>query len=324
MVCYPANAQVPANIDSAMIACYPFNGNAQDVTGNGNHGTVNGANLVSDRFGNPNAAYSFNGSSQNILVPAFNTKITSNEFSIAFWSTSTMYATRSPFLLVSDDPSNRLNIHIYYGNTLSNSQTFFDFGSIYNTGRLYIASSPLPSPTTWDHWVFTNSAISGTMKCYKNGVLMLSKTGNGNFSSATANKDLLIGGGLGVNSAYLWFNGSLDDIRIYGRELNTADINALYNLSVKCLDGILTGVKGNPISLTYGVYPNPTNSSFKINGLGDDGSKITVTSIQGSLIKRLDNATNEAEIDLSGFAPGVYVLTIENAKGLYNQKIIKN
>jgi hypothetical protein len=44
-----------------LIAYYPFDGNAADMTGNGNNGTVFGAALTADRFGNPNSAYKFDG-----------------------------------------------------------------------------------------------------------------------------------------------------------------------------------------------------------------------------------------------------------------------
>ena len=60
-------AQVPAN---GLMAWYKFNGNASDSSGNGNHGTVNGATLTSDRFGNANKAYYFNGVDNYIIVPA--------------------------------------------------------------------------------------------------------------------------------------------------------------------------------------------------------------------------------------------------------------
>ena len=39
------------NLDSGLVAYYPFNGNANDESGNGNDGTVNGATLTADRFG---------------------------------------------------------------------------------------------------------------------------------------------------------------------------------------------------------------------------------------------------------------------------------
>ena len=47
---------VPAN---GLVGWWPFNGNANDESGNGNHGTVNNVNSAIDRFGNGNSAFSF-------------------------------------------------------------------------------------------------------------------------------------------------------------------------------------------------------------------------------------------------------------------------
>ena len=52
---------VLADLNAGLVAYYPFNGNAQDMSGNGNHGTVRGAMLTTDRFGNTQSAYSFDG-----------------------------------------------------------------------------------------------------------------------------------------------------------------------------------------------------------------------------------------------------------------------
>ena len=60
---------VPSYVTTnGLVGWWGFNGNAQDNSGNGNHGTVIGATLTSDRFGNQNAAYSFNGVSNWIEV----------------------------------------------------------------------------------------------------------------------------------------------------------------------------------------------------------------------------------------------------------------
>ena len=63
---FGVNAQ---NIPSdGLVAWWLFTGNASDSSGNGNNGTVNGATLTTDRFGNSNRAYSFNGTNSNIRI----------------------------------------------------------------------------------------------------------------------------------------------------------------------------------------------------------------------------------------------------------------
>ena len=53
---------VPSYVSTnGLVGWWPFNGNANDESGNGNNGTVNGAILATDRFGNANSAFGFNG-----------------------------------------------------------------------------------------------------------------------------------------------------------------------------------------------------------------------------------------------------------------------
>jgi hypothetical protein len=59
----------PADLSRGLVAYYPLNGNADDMSGNGNHGTVDGATLTQDRFGNQNSAYSFDGVNDYISIP---------------------------------------------------------------------------------------------------------------------------------------------------------------------------------------------------------------------------------------------------------------
>lgn len=58
------------DLKNGLVACYPFNANTTDETGNGNNGTVNGATLTTDRFGKANSAYNFKGSSLISVNPA--------------------------------------------------------------------------------------------------------------------------------------------------------------------------------------------------------------------------------------------------------------
>lgn len=71
------NAQIPSYIPKdSLVGWWPFNGNANDESGNGNHGTVTSAVLSNDRNNNSNSSFYFDGSSnlcywlkRNLLHP---------------------------------------------------------------------------------------------------------------------------------------------------------------------------------------------------------------------------------------------------------------
>ena len=60
------NAQIPT---TGLVAYYPFNGNANDESGNGNDGIVQGATLTADKFSNQESAYQFDGENDYIELP---------------------------------------------------------------------------------------------------------------------------------------------------------------------------------------------------------------------------------------------------------------
>lgn len=57
-----------ADLSTGLVAYYPFNGNANDASGNGHDGSVYGAILTTDWLGNPNSAYQFDGEDDYIEV----------------------------------------------------------------------------------------------------------------------------------------------------------------------------------------------------------------------------------------------------------------
>jgi hypothetical protein len=80
-------AQVPSYVPTnGLIGYWPFNGNANDESGNNNNGTVNGATLTNDRFGNANKAYAFDGVNDKI-VSTINNPLQAN-WSVSFWYSS--------------------------------------------------------------------------------------------------------------------------------------------------------------------------------------------------------------------------------------------
>jgi hypothetical protein len=76
---------VPTN---GLVGWWPFNGNANDESGNGNNGVVNGAILSNDRNGNANKCYSFNGSGNYIGLSSNNLPTSSRTISVWFYANS--------------------------------------------------------------------------------------------------------------------------------------------------------------------------------------------------------------------------------------------
>jgi hypothetical protein len=79
-------AQVPNYVPTnGLVGYWPFNGNANDESANGNNGTVNGATLSADRFGNANKAYSFDGVDDYITINNTVGNFGTSDFTISLW-----------------------------------------------------------------------------------------------------------------------------------------------------------------------------------------------------------------------------------------------
>jgi uncharacterized repeat protein (TIGR01451 family) len=228
------------NLSNGLRAQYDFSGNALDGTGNGFDGTVNGATLTTDRFGNPNSAYFFNGINQNIEVLGFQNMIPNQDISVSVWIKADQVKVQSIMMLTPDIISDRFDLSVYFRHN-GVSSTFWDYGSIYANGRL--GSVGTFFQPVWEHYVFISSSTQNLMQVYKGGYLILSKFGSSQI--VNKNKPLHIGGSIGDNGTVNhFFNGSIDDIRIYDRVLNPAEVMALnhgyYESNVKDLRVFIT------------------------------------------------------------------------------------
>jgi hypothetical protein len=82
------------HLGKGLVAYYPFDGNANDESGNGNHGTVRGARLTTDRFGHQDSAYVFDGVDDYIALPD-SLDLIDTAFSISAWVKPNDYGARS-------------------------------------------------------------------------------------------------------------------------------------------------------------------------------------------------------------------------------------
>ena len=109
-------SQIPTN---GLVGYWPFSGNANDSSGNNLNGTVNGAILTEDRFGNPSSAYSFDGNDYILVNDDDLLSFPNNEFTFSFWVNPTL--TQLPASPAFEEDFESTN---YWGGDLSFSVAF--------------------------------------------------------------------------------------------------------------------------------------------------------------------------------------------------------
>jgi hypothetical protein len=255
---------VPTN---GLVGWWPFNGNANDESGNGNNGIVNGATLTTDRNGNVGKAYSFDGVSEFIEVPSSSSISVSTSYSISTWLLADVWSFQSPL----DEHSiiSKIDNGNWYGGyeILSGGN-----GYIMHTGNIgsnFSVGASGYSVTTWHHVIVT---FNGSMvKSYINGQLVDSALRAGAIQTSNIPLRFARRGGAGYFNNY--FDGKIDDIAIYNRALTQQEITALYqaqvcSLSISSQPTNQSTTTGNNTSFNVGVTntcSSPTNYQWQTN-----------------------------------------------------------
>jgi hypothetical protein len=215
------------NIDSGLVAYYPFTGNADDSSGNGNHGTVNGATLTTDRFGNLSNAYNFNGSGNYIDVKFSNTIAIQESFSSSVW----VYldgGSCNPRVYEIHELTDCGGYTLITWNTSNVSRSFFGGFGKCNVPNEYVSLSSTPNEISalgWHHIAVSIDGVAGIGKLYLDGNLV--STGNSSSISKLnyEGSNLTIGN---INGGRCdWFGGKIDDLRLYNRALTPSEITYL-------------------------------------------------------------------------------------------------
>jgi len=221
---------VQAGIDDGLVAYYPFDGDANDESGNGNHGTVNSAVLTTDRNGNQNNAYYFNGAGNYIVAENLDVRINDiAAFTVAGWFKTNLQQNGPLWMWGDDDsePSGSYNAESPVG-WRSN---LFSAGFYGSQGHQYVDYTSSLADDTW-HFVAQISDGSRGSLCVDGN--LVSSTNNITADRSYSSPPTLMIGARTKNSTSSiddieFFNGSIDDLRIYNRALSASEIQDLYN-----------------------------------------------------------------------------------------------
>ncbi len=313
---------VPSN---GLVGWWPFNGNANDESGNGNNGTVNGATLTTDRFGNTDKAYSFDGVNDFINFNSNSAFNLLNDITISCWSQSVNSISNQVQLVWFGDAQSSKDP---YSIAISSTNRFY-FRKDVSTGSIIRqVNSTITLNTNYFHIVGTYNVSANKMKIYINGLLQDSI--NVDFSINYATQNMVLNFATVNNGLQQFFKGALDDIGIWNRALSQQEITNLYNANI-CYDHVTvtdtliinTSMIGfNPVTYqnTIKVWPNPAHDHITIdngNIANLNGYQIKISNVLGQQV--FQSAINQQQfyINLSTWTGnGTYYINLINPQGV--------
>jgi len=296
------NAQIPSYIPKdSLVGWWPFNGNANDESGNGNNGAVNGAVLTNDRYGSSNSAYSFNGTSDYIETLFGQPSLTS--LTMAGWIKTSIggYIVSNGFLTGGFE----LFMHNQSSGGIHNGKICF-YQSISGGGFGKMTTNTFLD-NNWHHVVgvvqgyTTNNLSPDSVNIYVDGILVLqdkviTKSG---FLPSIPNSPFYFGK-TGLQSSFC--NGKLDDIGIWNRALDSNEIKSIYNGTNSSAN---LNIDYSKSRIKY--FPNPVKDILNIQGVQTNANyqitnAIGQTCLQGKFTEKLD---------VSALKSGVYFFKTE-------------
>ena len=260
-----AQAQVPSYVPTnGLVGYWPFNGNANDESGNGNNGTVNGATLTADRFGNIDEAYDFNADAQ-IVCPQNN--IPTQGFSLSVWLFQENSFDNMEYVCLGSASS------AIWGAIASNNNCYVAYGAGCSGVGTVVLNSLSMEIGNWIHLTYVSSGVGGTTQIYKNGVYAgqsINSTSTGGCSSQ------FLYFGVDIFSFAEYIDGKLDDIGMWNRALTADEVLALYNgcnLTAQVVAGNITpGAFANSIytcnNNAGSTYTWTVNNGVIVSGQG--------------------------------------------------------
>ena len=268
-------AQLPSYLPTdSLVGWWPFNGNAIDESVNSNDGTVNGATLTNDRFGIANAAYSFNGIANSILVPSVFYDI-SVSHSISMWVSINDLTLVGQYLW---NTSNHTGEAFVYNWGAYNNNVLYCLGNGTSWSITCGTEQTFLTATSNIWYLYTMTYSSGVWSIFINGQLADTYTSTNLPTGVTS----LVFGDIAMGGEAL--NGKLDDIGIWNRALTPEEITALY-----------TGVPNNSGSGNTATTTVPAGISYQAIARNAQGQPLSDAAVQVKFTLLTDSLTGAAE-----------------------------
>jgi hypothetical protein len=193
-----------------------FDGNAMDTSGQQHDGTNNGALPAPDRAGNPQGAFHFDGASNMVEIADAPELRLTGDMAISAWIRPEGYG---PGLGVISKyqsfATSGYALRLGYASPFA----YLDFD-----GTPAVDASAPPTVLVLGQWQHVVVVVrSGNVEMYVNAVVVAN--GPPGFAALPTTDPLRIG----VDYTTRFFKGSIDEVRLYGRALDLAEIQSLYD-----------------------------------------------------------------------------------------------
>jgi surface protein len=257
--------------DQSLIAYYPFNGDANDASQNGNNGTVIGAELSEDRFGTQEAAYEFRGSNSYINLPEnLFGGVINNNFTINLWVWFSPIHTGNGVIWNKGGSYKESSLEI-------NEHGIITFGYLEGDYRTSTSVSSI-SPIKYESWnMVTVTLKPGELSLYLNGELTSQVQADRNFNWSTSINSPCAGQGHTFGRMFngctinRGFDGKIDDILFLDRTISADEVVNLYQsqksqTTILDSDFIFTAPittsnsRQNEVQMVFGIAKDATDN----------------------------------------------------------------
>ena len=223
-------------LKNGLVAYYPFNGNANDESGNGNNGTVNGASLTTDRFGTSNRAYTFEETKTNYIIgDASRFPSANSPRSVSFWIRARNLGTDISHQILGYGGNSCGESFIMNFENRDIGPNFFSKYEVQGHCLAFrnYASYPSPSNNVWNYITVT---FDGSQIRFYNNASLVNTSNSVTMNTFTSGKVFVFGMQSNQSGSDAYFDplyaglsGELDEIRIYSRALTQEEITYLAN-----------------------------------------------------------------------------------------------
>jgi hypothetical protein len=226
-----------ASLTDGLVAYYPFDGNADDVSSNGNHGSPSGATPTVDRFGNPNGAYGFDDYQDIIRIP-HEVLDGADDFTFSGWI-YTDYRDGTlgvhEWIILSGAESDTNHNEVVLGPTNAIDPPNIGIRAIVCSGGThpYYDVAPDFSMDTWEYLTLVKNGTAGTVEFYVDGILQFTESHADYLDPVGIAEDgLWLGHDQdAVNTGWQTtdqFYGTMDELGFWNRALTSLEVEALY------------------------------------------------------------------------------------------------